>query len=234
MMLTLAGSATETQKFSSAVTRTSLIELFTSEGCSSCPPAEAWLGTLRDHPGLWRDFVPAAFHVVYWDRLGWKDRFASQAATEREYAHAAAWGSRNVYTPCFVQDGAEWRENFGRHAPKASKESAGVLVVDYEPDGVCRVTFVPEGQPARAGYEISVVQLGGGIVSAVRAGENEGRTLRHEFVALSLQQEKLVKGRAELTLTSVNISGVTRRGLAVWVTERGSPTPVQATGGWLR
>src|SRR5689334_8314649 len=78
--------------FTSGETQVALLELFTSEGCSSCPPAERWLGALRDAPGLWRDFVPIAFHVNYWDRLGWPDRFASREATQRQHAYAAVWG----------------------------------------------------------------------------------------------------------------------------------------------
>ena len=54
-----------------------LLELFTSEGCSSCPPAEKWLGALREDPRLWHEFVPVAWHVDYWDRLGWRDRFSA-------------------------------------------------------------------------------------------------------------------------------------------------------------
>lgn len=226
--------AGEPQKFTSAETRTRLIELYTSEGCSSCPPAEAWLGTLREAPGLWRDFVPVAFHVVYWDRLGWRDRFASKAGTEREYAYAEAWRSSSVYTPCFVLDGAEWRESFGRSVPKQSVEKVGVLAVECSDAGVCRVNFSPENSASRVDFEVHVAQLGGGITSPVRAGENEGRTLRHEFVALSLQHAKLANGSAELALTPVSIAGVTRRSLAVWVTRRGELAPVQATGGWLR
>ena len=226
--------AGEPQKFSSTETRTRLIELYTSEGCSSCPPAEAWLGTLREAPGLWRDFVPVAFHVVYWDRLGWRDRFASKAGTEREYTYADKWGSGSVYTPCFVQDGAEWRESFGRTAPKPATEKIGMLAVECGDDGACRVNFSPENGASRADYDVHVAQLGGGIASEVRAGENEGRTLRHEFVALSLQHAPLVRGAAEIVLTPVTVEGVTRRSLAVWVTRRGELAPVQATGGWLR
>ncbi len=225
--------AGESQKFSSAETRTRLIELYTSEGCSSCPPAEAWLGTLREASGLWRDFVPVAFHVVYWDRLGWRDRFASKAGTEREYAYADAWGSGTVYTPCFVQDGAEWRESFGRHAPAAATEKSGVLSVECSDDGMCRVNFAPTAGASRADYDVHVAQLGGGITSPVRAGENEGRTLRHEFVVLSLQHAPLANGAAELALTPVKTEGVTHRSLAVWVTRRGELAPIQATGGWL-
>src|SRR3954471_82099 len=92
-------------RFASGETRTHVLELYSSEGCSSCPPAEAWLGSLRDAPGLLRDFVPVAFRVAYWDGLGWRDRFASKEFTARQYAYAAAWGSDGVYTPGFVLNG---------------------------------------------------------------------------------------------------------------------------------
>ena len=62
--------------FASTARQTSLLELYTSEGCSSCPPAEAWLSGLKDNPGLWRDFVPVAFHVDYWNYLGWRDKWS--------------------------------------------------------------------------------------------------------------------------------------------------------------
>jgi hypothetical protein len=90
--------------FESGPRKTRLLELFTSEGCSSCPPAETWLSTLKDERGLWRDFVPLAFHVDYWDRLGWRDPFAAKAWTQRQYAHSTRWKSGSVYTPGFVLD----------------------------------------------------------------------------------------------------------------------------------
>ncbi len=71
-------------RFESGPEQTALIELYTSEGCSSCPPAEAWMSHLKDDPGLWKQFVPIAFHVDYWDRLGWRDRFSSKRWTERQ------------------------------------------------------------------------------------------------------------------------------------------------------
>src|SRR3954471_19082944 len=96
-------------EFRSGPTQAALVELYTSEGCSSCPPAEKWLGELKNAAGLWRDFVPVAFHVNYWDHLGWRDVLASKAFTAREHAYAEAWNSSSVYTPCFVRNGAEWR-----------------------------------------------------------------------------------------------------------------------------
>lgn len=226
--LLAATAAAETARFSSGKNRTHLIELYTSEGCSSCPAAEQWLGGLREAPGLWRDFVPVAFHVVYWDRLGWADRFANKEFTARQYAYASRWSSDSVYTPGFVLDGAEWRKNSGQRPPPVSTGKAGVLSVEYTDDGTCRVSF-----DAVVDYEVQVALLGGGIVTNVRGGENEGRTLRHEFVALALQTARLEAGAAQVMLPAVGRDGVTRTALAVWVMRRDEIMPLQATGGWL-
>ena len=216
------------RKFTSGPGRTHLIELYSSEGCSSCPPAEAWLGGLRDDPGLWRDFVPVAFHVVYWDHLGWRDHFASKEFTARQYAYASQWSSDSVYTPGFVLDGAEWRRSSGQHPPLSSAEKAGILSVEYADDGVCRVKFDRAGD-----FDVHLALLGGGITSGVRAGENRGRMLHHDFVALALQETRLKDGAAEVMLPSAAREGVARCSLAVWVTHRGELTPLQAAGGWL-
>src|SRR5471030_1071545 len=77
------------------------IELFTSQGCSSCPPADAQLGKLSERP----DIVALSFHVDYWDYIGWKDRFASQEMTERQRVYARVLKQRYVYTPEMVVDG---------------------------------------------------------------------------------------------------------------------------------
>jgi hypothetical protein len=172
--------------------------------------------------------VPVAFHVVYWDRLGWADRLASKEFTARQYAYASRWSSDTVYTPGFVLDGTEWRSGAGRAVPPPSGENAGILSVDYADDGTCRVQYDRPGN-----FEVHVALLGGGIVSDVRAGENAGRVLHHEFVALALLQAPLPAGAAVLTLPSANREGVARASLAVWVTRRGDLTPLQATGGWL-
>ena len=70
--------------FASGDRRVSLIELYTSEGCSSCPRADALLSSLKSRPDLWKSFIPLAFHVDYWDRLGWPDRFANTEWTLRQ------------------------------------------------------------------------------------------------------------------------------------------------------
>src|SRR5499427_291609 len=98
-----------------------LLELFTSEGCSSCPPAEKWLSGLKADQELWKKIIPVAFHVDYWDRLGWRDRFAKPEFTSRQQHYAAAWGGDSVYTPGFVVNGKEWRAWFsGNGTPTTS------------------------------------------------------------------------------------------------------------------
>ncbi len=215
----------------SGTERVSLIELFTSEGCSSCPPAERWLETLRDSPELWRNFVPVAFHVDYWNRLGWPDAFSTRENTQRQYAYAKAWGTESVYTPCFVRDGAEWR---GNRTLAGSGKNVGVLTATYDGDSV-KAEFAPAarsgpGEETRADFEVHAAILGGSIESAVTVGENRGETLRHEFVALVLAQGALGKA---ISLPRPHRDHVPRYALAVWITRRGQLTPFQAVGGWL-
>src|SRR5580698_8345911 len=126
-VLALAGPALRAADFhcASGMGRVAVIELYTSEGCSSCPPADHWLEALRNQRGLWRDFVPIGFHVNYWDNLGWKDRFASRPFTQRQYALAGTWGGNSVYTPCFAFDGKEWHPGADLRAPEG--DHPGVL-----------------------------------------------------------------------------------------------------------
>jgi len=234
-LLARAAAAAPDLHFASGGSRVALIELYTSEGCSSCPPAERWLGALREDSGLWRDYVPVSFHVNYWDDLGWKDRLASRAYTDRQYLLANAWGSRSVYTPCFVRDGAEWHPGSGPPGPDAG--APGVLSVDVA-GSLCRIRWAA-GSPAAAGeFEVHVALLGGGLVSRVTAGENRGSTLAHEFVVLGLADHGLRSsagetGEAELPLPAPAVPGARRLAIAAWVTRRGDLAPLQATGGWL-
>lgn len=216
-------------EFTSGQTRTQLLELFTSEGCSSCPPAESWLAQLQHAPGLWRDFVPVAWHVDYWDRLGWKDRFATPEATARQRAYVAAWRSRTVYTPCFVLDG---REGSPRQLPTSTNEPAGILRARYD-RGRLHTEFAAGASAASIDYVVHVAVLGTNLVSKVNAGENSGRTLRHGFVVRATAESPLRAGQADLTLALPSTESGVRLGLAVWVTRRDELTPLQATGGWL-
>jgi hypothetical protein len=213
--------------FESKPARTHLIELFTSEGCSSCPPAEAWLNALQSNPRLWIDFVPVAFHVTYWDNTAWRDPFASKEWTSRQYAYSALWNSNSVYTPAFVLDGREWMN----HAlPPSGGEIAGVLKAVVTDGDKAILTFSPVPNDSRV-YEVHVAQLGFGLEINVKAGENGGRKLVHDFVVLSLANARLNGSSAQVDLAKA--SAGSRRAIAAWVTEVGSMTPIQAIGGWL-
>ncbi|HEY5814642.1 MAG TPA: DUF1223 domain-containing protein [Terrimicrobiaceae bacterium] len=210
---------------------THLLELYTSEGCSSCPPAERWMSQLKQSPRLWKEIVPVAFHVDYWDQLGWRDRFASKDFTSRQRAYAAAWASDTIYTPEFVLDGREWRER-SLDQIGASAGNAGVLTARIRNRTTVAVTY----QPARAGeWEAHAALLGFGLSSSVNAGENSGRKLLHDFVVLEHQVRLMLSddgsARAEFTLETPESGG--ELGLSVWVTEAGKSQPVQALGGIL-
>ena len=136
-----------TLTFQSDVHQTALIELYTSEGCSSCVPADERMGEFAQEKGLWKNFVPVVFHVDYWDYLGWKDRFAKPAFVERQKTYAAGWNGSSIYTPSFVLNGEEWmnwpeREGFPPELKKAAE--AGILKVESEDLKNFSVEFTPK------------------------------------------------------------------------------------------
>jgi hypothetical protein len=217
--------------FESKPARTHLLELFTSEGCSSCPPAEAWLSNLKNEPRLWQDFVPVAFHVDYWDHLGWRDPFASKMWTERQADYSARWKSGNVYTPAFVLDGVAWHNTA---LPPTATETPGVLKITINGERVM-AAFKPATNAGRR-YEIHLARLGFALGANVTAGENSGRKLVHDFVVLGLTSEGMKSGMTELRFPaeSSKQAANSRSAIAAWVTQAGQIEPIQAVGGWLQ
>lgn len=229
MTAAITASVAETT-FEAGPQRTHLLELYTSEGCSSCPPAEAWLSKLKDDPRLWREFVPLAFHVDYWDRLGWRDPFASKQWTARQYAYSALWKNGSVYTPGFVLNGREWT---GSTIPTVAKENAGMLRVTVADAEVAKAHFSPDAKDGGS-YEVHVARLGFGLTTDVKAGENSGRKLQHDFVVLSLANEP-INGTRDIHLAPRSSAKPSaREAIAAWITHSGQLEPIQATGGWLR
>jgi hypothetical protein len=214
--------------FESKPTRTHLVELYTSEGCSSCLTAEAWMTSLKTEPRLWQDFVPVAFHVDYWDHLGWRDPFATKLWTDRQADYSVLWKIENVYTPAFALDGKESRQG----ALTAATDEAGVLKVVLDGDRL-KATFKPANGGARR-FDVHVAQLGFGMTSDVTAGENNGRKMVHDFVVLGLTTESMKSNTKEMRLLppSIKLTGDSRTAVAVWVSEAGKLEPLQAVGGW--
>lgn len=228
-LLLAAQAAAAPVVYRSGPARARLIELYSSEGCSSCPPADAWLRGLSGHPRLWKDFVPVAFQVAYWDYLGWKDPLAAPSHEARQRAYAASWGTGTVYTPGFVLDGMEWRD--WRDGVPAAGEKAGVLTVRVE-NGTANGSFEADGNGP---YDITVARLGSGIDSVVRRGENGGSTLMHDFVVRGLSTARMRKADGKWSATLPLPPGAAplgRPSLAVWVVGPDG-RPLQAVGGPL-
>jgi hypothetical protein len=211
--------------------KVSLLELYTSEGCSSCPPAESWLSRLNSDNRLWKEVVPVAFHVDYWDDLGWKDRFSKREYTLRQRSYSIGWGTSAVYTPAFVLNGQEWKGWFaGNSLPTPVEHAAGRLDIRVA-NGIARVTF--SGNSEEKTIDVHLVPLAMNVSSEVRAGENRGRKLTHSFVALGLATAHLTGSDGTFSCDlPLNTSEATA--LAVWVTPAGSLKPLQAAGGVIR
>ena len=170
-----------------------LVELYTSEGCSSCPPADKWLSTLgqpADAPGL---IVPIALHVDYWDYIGWKDPYAKREFSTRQRKLADLRRATFVYTPQVLLQGRDFR-GWGSKAfddavasINARRATAGISLTIGSPrnDALpvdARAELFDPGQEGGAALYLAAYE--NKLVAAVKAGENEGRTLVHDFVVL--------------------------------------------------
>jgi hypothetical protein len=161
-----------------------VIELYTSQGCSSCPPADAWLGSL-DAAALKRQVVPLAFHVDYWDHLGWRDPFAQAAHSDRQRRLSRAEGGSVVYTPqvrVAGEDFRQWRSPDAVHRALARRipASAGAVALSAEiGGGTLHAGASGELASDSVGY-LAVYERH--LDSQIAAGENAGRHLMHDYV----------------------------------------------------
>lgn len=215
--------------FESKPARTHLLELYTSEGCSSCLTAEAWMTSLKNEARLWQDFVPVAFHVDYWDHLGWHDPLASPKWTERQTEYSTRWKQESVYTPAFALDGTEWHQG----VLNAAKDAAGVLKIVVDGDRL-KASYKPANDAGKR-YDLHVAQLAFNVTANVTGGENTGRKLVHDFVVVGLTNETMKNGGKEFRLTApaTKPNADPRTALAAWITVAGQIEPIQAIGGWL-
>lgn len=236
-ILTLSAVA-QAGEYTSSVRSTDVIELYTSEGCSSCPPADRWVSSLKGQPEAFKDFIPMAFHVDYWDYLGWDDRFASSDYSSRQRQHVAVGNVRQSYTPGVVLNSAEWRGHLrGVRQWEPSQQRVGILKAVLGEGNRLAVNF----SPASADYfqhdelVLNVAYLGMGLETAVARGENGGRTLQHDFVVL--QHEKhTVKAQPQkwrLQVKGAPQMGQQQTAVAVWLSEPKTQKIVQAAGGYL-
>lgn len=184
--------------------RMAVVELFTSEGCSSCPPADDLLHRLAERP----DVVALSFHVDYWDGLGWRDPFGSAAFTARQraYARVMTEGRPGVYTPQMIVGGTvgfvgsrpgEARSQIAAALGHDADAAVSVAATRGAGDTI-EASFEATDAPAGAVVHVALVQRE--AVSDVARGENRGRALRHANVVRAFETATTPSGRVRLAL----------------------------------
>lgn len=179
-----------------------VVELFTSEGCSSCPPADALLRTLEANASSnGTQVIVLGEHVDYWDRLGWKDRFSSADYTHRQQQYAEAFGTDQIYTPQMIVDGrAEFvgsdqvkaRTAIGQ-ASTQPKASVTLMIKHMSPQKIDLQTDISSLPSSSHKARVLVFVTETNLSSDVRAGENSGSTLQHAGVVRSIQPAGFVE-----------------------------------------
>ncbi|WP_096786402.1 thioredoxin family protein [Rhodobacter sp. CZR27] len=194
LMLGLAGNA-QAQSHPGVV-----VELYTSQGCSSCPPADEFLAALAADPRV----IPLALHVDYWDYIGWKDQFADPRYTERQKAYARAVGSRTIYTPQMIVGGVDRVEG---HAP----EEVAALILKHlqaaervglwlEREGDVLRIQAEADPPLDAAVRVQLVRYRPEETVDIEHGENAGRTVTYRNIVTSWQVLGEWGGQAPLSL----------------------------------
>lgn len=182
-----------------------VVELFTSQGCSSCPPAEAFLSELAKRPGL----IALELHVDYWDYIGWKDPFASPAITNRQRRYSGSLGERYVYTPQMVFNGRV-------HAVGSDRRQVEAKIIDArslaEPGPAVTLTRVGDsvrvqidGKPSDGVHDIFFITFDAKHETKVSRGENRGKTLINTNIVRAL--DKVGQWRGEPVDITVSLAG---------------------------
>ncbi|KRC01058.1 hypothetical protein ASE11_05320 [Hydrogenophaga sp. Root209] len=217
-----AGTAAQTCEVRSGPRPPAVVELYTSEGCSSCPPADRWLSTLKTQDNV----LALSFHVNYWNHLGWRDPFATPETTARQYQLKEALRGKHVYTPQVVLNGRDHRDWHGQAASHLSGlPAAAAPALRLSRQG----TVVTAQIAATPGTELAGywAVLQDGLVSKVTRGENAGESLRHDHV-VSLYQPVAPWAAGQGGSASLVLPAGSTQRLAFVVTNPGLTQPVQA------
>ena len=189
----------------SAEHRVAVLELYTSEGCNSCPPADRWLNGLQDRGFDTQRVIPLAFHVDYWDYIGWRDRFAHPAFSQRQRSLADRNNASFVYTPQFMFDGHDIRRpwlagSLSEKLQSVNSQSAQLKMRLEQSTRAktVRVSLTVTNIAAQSAH-VYVVLFENGLHSEVKAGENAGKKLYHEYVVRELSDAVAVAPGKTLT-----------------------------------
>ena len=173
--------------------KTSLIELYTSEGCSSCPPAEEWLSKMYQKGFKKKNIIPLAFHVTYWDYLGWNDSFAKKIYDQRQRNMVRREGGSTVYTPQLFLNGKTLRSvsSLKSQLSKTRKipAQASIQSVTSETTDDFIVDVSVDSMKGLVGstVQVNIVGYQNNINSSIKAGENKGNNALHQYVVREIK-----------------------------------------------
>lgn len=228
----LFANITFAQVFSTSSTAPTIIELYTSEGCSSCPPADQFLSSLATQEDPFLTIIPLAYHVDYWNYIGWEDRFSQTQYSQRQRQHVKEGNTSQVYTPGFVVNNQEWRNWYGgdREIPQ-NRGAAGQLSAKLN-KGFLQAKYT--GHPEIAGpYLLNIAYLGMGITTEVKAGENKNRRLHHDYVVLDTLSQISQGNRWQIKLDEPPEKGQQKTAIAIWISAAKSLDVLQADAALL-
>lgn len=189
----------------SGAQRVALLELYTSEGCDSCPPADRWVSALPARGYTAERVVTLAYHVDYWNYLGWKDPFAQARFTERQRFANARIGNRTIYTPQLMLDSKDYRrgvrDNFAQDIADINRQKPGadIALSMTGAAGALETSARVTLHRQNAGAAVFLALTENKLANQVTAGENRGKRLEHDFVVRELAGPFALDARGALT-----------------------------------
>jgi hypothetical protein len=222
--LCLAAITTTAANAQSASDPVVVVELYTSQGCSSCPPADDYLAELTKNP----DLLPLALHVDYWDYIGWADTFAQAKFTDRQHSYARAVGDRMVYTPQMIVAGAERVE--GNNPAKVNKiiaahlGASGSVDLSVERNGNRIRIMAPADKTLGSAVSVQVVRYHPSETVNIKRGENAGRSVVYRNIVTDWQQVGEWSGAQALDMEAK----VTGSGPLVVILQKAGPSEILA------
>ena len=228
-------SAASELHMASGVQQMNLIEMYTSQGCSSCVSADLWATTLVANPKLWSRIALVAFHVDYWNYLGWHDRFSSKKFSTRQRHHYQQRQISSVYTPGVLKNGREWqawRVYQGSSLSLDNSKNIGILDVRINAQQEVVVNFAPVITIPQH-IDLHVALLGFGFRESISNGENNGLTLAQDFVVLGYTVTTSKQLQWHTHIPKARQKGAKRYALTLWISSHNRLEPIQAVGSWL-
>ncbi len=222
--------------FKSGENKVTLLELYTSQGCSSCPPADKWLSKLKQEKTLFKEFIPLAFHVTYWNYIGWSDVFANTSNDNRQRTYSKeVWNKNSVYTPQFVIDTKEYRQWFKKKdLPKFSNKYAGKLEVKLDKDENIIINYFNKNIKNKD-ILVNIVIEGFDYSIPIKSGENSHKILKHDFVVLKhIKAKSIIKNNTLTFKTKLPLvkNSKKKQALVVWISDK-NHNQLQAVGNYI-